>query len=94
MGIEGAKNAFEENHKLLGLRFGGSISSVGAGQEGKEYFVQYPLGSGQEEMLEFHIRKGASKDERVTLAIYFFYDEDTNQVVVGWLPSHLDNRMT
>ena len=25
---------------------------------------------------------------------YFFWDEDTNQVVVGWLPSHLSNRIS
>ena len=41
-----------------------------------------------------HIRKGRDHDARHCLAIYFFWDEETRQVVVGWLPSHLDNRLT
>jgi hypothetical protein len=44
--------------------------------------------------LEYHLRKGVAKDERFCLAIYFLWDEQEKKVVVGWLPSHLDNRMT
>jgi hypothetical protein len=28
------------------------------------------------------------------LRIYFSWDDDAQQVVVGWLPSHLRNRMS
>ena len=29
----------------------------------------------------------------IFFTVYYFWDEDTNQVVVGWLSSHLSNRI-
>ena len=31
---------------------------------------------------------------RGSFRLYYFWDEDSQTVVVGWLPSHLDNSMT
>lgn len=93
-GIPGADRAFDAAVKDLGLRFGRSIASGRAGEEGDTYFVRYPVGGEGNRFLEWHLRKGSGKDQRYCLAIYFFWDEETHQVVVGWLPSHLDNRMT
>jgi len=45
-------------------------------------------------LLNLHLRKGTTKDDRYCLAIYFFWDDEKRRVVVGWLPSHLDNRLT
>jgi hypothetical protein len=78
----------------LGLDCDRSISKVRAGQEGDDYYVKYPLGQDQNRFLEFHLRKGTTRDARYCLRIYFFWDEDEKQVVVGWLPSHLDTRST
>lgn len=94
MSVEGAKNAYDAGTKRLGLRHDGSITQERAGHEGDEYYVRYPIGTQTRHFLELHLRKGSSKDERYCLAIYFFWDDDTQQVVVGWLPSHLDNRRT
>jgi len=90
----GSLKDFEAKAAALHLRFSGSIEKSRAGQEGEEYFVAYPFGSSHRRFLECHLRKGSSTDPRRCLAIYFFWDDDTRQVVVGWLPSHLDNRMT
>ena len=89
----GQKNRedFDRECAKLELWFSGSISKARAGQEGDDYFVPY---QGQRRFLEFHLRKGNSMDRRYSLAIYFFWDEEDEQVVVGDLPAHLDNRFS
>ncbi len=89
-----ARDAFEKRCGELGLRFSGSITKSRAGEEGDAYFVNYPLHSTEKQLLELHLRKGTGHDERNCLAIYFFWHDETQQVVVGWLPGHLRNRMT
>jgi hypothetical protein len=76
------------------LELGKSITSGRAGEFRDDYYVNWPVGSASEEFIEFHLRKGNSKETRYCLAIYFFWDPDSSQVVVCWLPSHLPNRMT
>jgi hypothetical protein len=94
LGRGGAKEAYEEKMGEFGLRFSRSISKERAGEQGDDYFVRFPTASSGKRLLESHLRKGSTKDDRYCLGIYFFWDDDTQQVVVGWLPSHLDNRMT
>ncbi len=91
---EGSQQEYEVALQRLELRDGPSITDSRAGEEGETYYVRYPLPSSPRRFLELHLRKGSSKDERYSLAIYFFWDKDKSQVVVGWLPSHLDNRQT
>jgi hypothetical protein len=94
LGEPGANEAFLTGCRELGLDFGRSISRERAGEQGETYFLRFPRDSPERRFLEFHLRKGTGRDARHCLAIYFFWDEDTEQVVVGWLPSHLDNRLT
>ena len=77
-----------------GLDCSGSITKEKAGAFGDTYFVTYPLGTQKKAFISSHLRKGSTKDNRYCLCVYFFWDDDTRQVVVGWLPSHLQNRMT
>lgn len=91
---EAPKVAWETKLGELDLKYEGSITKERAGEEGETYFVKYPLGTTTSRFLEMHLRKGKAKDDKLCLAIYFFWDEDKKRVVVGWLPSHLDNRMT
>lgn len=51
-----------------------------------EYFVSF---GGQRRALELHLKKGTSREARNCLRIYFFWDDDADQVVVGHLPGHL-----
>jgi hypothetical protein len=94
LGRDGANESFKAKYETLGLSFARSISKERAGEQGDEYFVRFPTNSSPKQFLEWHLRKGSTKDERHCLGIYFFWNDDTQQVVVGWLPSHLDNRMT
>lgn len=93
-GVPGARERLEEELEALHVRLSGSIDEARAGAEGEAYYVNYPPGTVRRRFLELHLRKGTSHDPRRTLAIYFFWDEETQQVVVGWLPGHLENRMT
>lgn len=94
LGITGDKERWEAALQNLRLKFSGSIDRARAGEEGDTYFVRYPLHTERKEFLEFHLRRGTSHDHRRCLAVYFFWDAETQQVVVGWLPSHLENRLT
>lgn len=53
-----------------------------------EYFVSH---RGRSTFLEWHLKRGSDKNDATTMRIYFFYDEDDEQVVVGYLPGHLTN---
>lgn len=91
---EKGKEKFEARCGELGLRFGGSMTEAAVGEFENEYFVPYPVGSGLKRMLDFHLRKGNSRDERQCLGIYFFWDEQARLVVVGSLPAHLRTSAT
>jgi hypothetical protein len=93
-GQPGGKAEFEEKCRELGVQFGKSISESRAGEEVEKYYVEYPRGSRKRVFLEWAIKKGSDKDERHCLRIYFFWDDESQRVVIGWLPSHLPNRFT
>jgi hypothetical protein len=86
-----AKRAYEEECKRLGLEESGTISKERVGEQGETYLVKY---AGKKRLLDRHLKKGASKDQRNCFRLYFFWDDDSEQAVVGWLPSHLDTRET
>lgn len=94
MRLAGGPETFQARLAEMHLECEGSITEHRAGEEGETYYVNWPLGSNKREFLRDHLRRGSSKDERKCLRIYFFWDSESQQVVVGWLPSHLPNRMT
>ena len=55
------------------------------------YSVQY---AGGRRLLDRHLKGGNSRDKRFGFRLYFFWDDEGQVVVVGWLPSHLQNRLT
>ncbi len=93
MGVS-SDEAFKADLARLGLDFAGSIDKSRAGQEGDAYYVNYPIGTTGREFLEYHLSKGTRHEDRYCLRIYFFWDDESKQVVVGWLPSHLNNRIS
>ena len=62
-----------------------------SGELGDEYDVIY---NGRKCRLEQLIVKGNDRDPRHCLRIYFFWDDETNRVVIGSLPGHLQNRLS
>lgn len=73
------------------LQFDGSVSPSVAGEQGDAYFVSW---KGRRRFMDLHLRKGGGRDERYCLRIYFFWDEQAQKVIVGWLPSHLSNSLS
>ena len=59
------------------------------GEHGDMYFVRY---AGRRHLLNRHLKKGSTRDVRRCFRLYFFWDEDSEQAVVGSLPSHLETR--
>lgn len=83
------KSAFENKCKELGIEEQPTFSGDRAGEQGDTYFVRI----GQRRiLLDRHLKKGTSREPRYCFRLYFFWDETTSQVVVGWLPSHLATR--
>jgi len=92
LGYDDAKQEWEDELARRKLRYDPSITGSRAGEQGETYFVCHPPGSNRRRALERHLCKGSTKDDQYCLRIYFFWDDDSSQVVVGWLPSHLDTR--
>jgi hypothetical protein len=85
------RHAFEQACAALGITEEPTFSGPRSGEEGDTYFVRF---SGLRVELDRHLKKGNSREPRFCLRIYFFWDAEGEQVVVGWLPSHLDTRTT
>ncbi|VEB39778.1 Uncharacterised protein [Chromobacterium violaceum] len=94
-------NEYRE-HRINGLPLDGIFDDLGVHlcrtgdpehlkQWREEYYISH---RNKNHCLEWHLKKGADKNEITTLRIYFFYDDDDEMVVVGHLPSHLTNDMT
>jgi len=83
---------FESKCLALGLENAPSITKTRAGEEGDTYYVEYPPNSGRKQLLSQHLRKGNDRDARHCLRVYYFWDQESNQVIVGSLPGHLNTR--
>jgi hypothetical protein len=86
-----AKAAYDAECQRLSLEESDSISDSRLGEQGETYIVNY---AGKKCALDRHLKHGTSKEQRFCFRLYFFWDEDSEQAVVGWLPSHLDTRQT
>jgi hypothetical protein len=85
------QESFLKRVEDLEMQYGPSMGKSRAAEQGDTYFVEW---RGKRRFLENHLKKGVAKDERHTLRIYFFWDEENQVVVVGSLPGHLQTRAT
>ena len=76
---------------LAELQLEDSLTGDGIKYAEELYSVQY---GGSRRLLDRHLKGSNSRDRRYGFRLYFFWDEDGQVVVVGWLPSHLQNRLT
>jgi hypothetical protein len=83
------RQAFDQRCQELGIEEQQSFSGNRAGEQGDTYFIR--MGHRRVE-LDRHLKKGNSREPRYCFRLYFFWDDTTSQVVVGWLPSHLTTR--
>ena len=64
-------------------------SNISSGTQGKQYEVDY---QGSRRRLDMHVKGGKSMnshDDRERFRIYYFWDDDSNRIVIGYLPGHL-----
>lgn len=85
------KSRYEAALRGLGIEETSTMAKNRVGEEGATYYVRY---GGMPRLLDRHLKAGNSRDPRYCFRLYFFWDEDDEIVVVGWLPSHLENRLT
>jgi hypothetical protein len=85
------KEAYENELAAMGLDESPTFAGARAGEEGDAYFVEF---GGRKRELDRHIKGSNSRDERFGFRLYFFWDDETDQVIVGWFPSHLPTRAT
>ena len=79
---------------MLGVEETESISDQNEGKVARDtYRVSFGLGR-RKRKLDRHLKKGTGRDSRDCFRLYFFWDEDEEQIVVGWLPSHLPTPIT
>ena len=89
MRLGAGKELFELQCARLGIECSPTHASSRAGERGDEYFVEY---HGRRRYLDTHLKKGNSREPRHCLRVYFFWDEDDQQVIIGSLPGHLTTR--
>jgi len=80
---------FEDELKRLGLENSPVGNPVSKNKD--DYKVKF---SGIPHDLDWHLKDGNARDSRLCFRLYYFWDEESQCAVVGWLPSHLDNRST
>jgi hypothetical protein len=86
-GSQQLRTAYEAALKELQLEE--SATGDGIKYAADLYSVQY--GSSRIP-LDRHLKGSDSRDRRFGFRAYFFWDDEGQVAVVGWLPSHLDNR--
>lgn len=82
-------DAFKQACLALNIEETQTFAGDRHGEHGDMYFVRY---AGRRHLLDRHLKKGSTRDVRRCFRLYFFWDEDSEQAVVGSLPSHLETR--
>lgn len=82
---------WQERAASLSLTVAPCFTRDGDLQRFKEYSVQY---RGERRWCDLHLKHGGGTDPKAMFRIYFHWDEDEGILIVGHLPSHLDNNMT
>ncbi|MCC6546241.1 hypothetical protein IT570_03645 [Candidatus Sumerlaeota bacterium] len=86
---ENSNELWEAKLVNLGLECENAVSETSRGKYADEYEIFDPFGSGKKRAFERDLKKGNSREARHCLRIYFYWDDEHRQVVIGWLPSHL-----
>ena len=85
----GRMDAYKQACLNLNIEEARTLGGTGYGEHGDMYRVRF---AGQPRLLDRHLKKGSARDARRCFRLYFFWDEDSEQAVVGWLPAHLETR--
>ncbi len=83
---EVSHEAYEEALAKEGLEDLPCFAGERSGQFGEEYFVKF---CGRRRELDRHVKGKNSRDPRFGFRLYFFFDDTSQQVIVGSFPEHL-----
>lgn len=89
--IDETMDLFTEECRKQGISLENTFRGTRHGEHGKTYFINH---EGEERLLDLHLKKGNSRNEKSCFRAYFFWDKKSRKAVVGWLPSHLPTRIT
>lgn len=81
-----ARSEFERECAELGVEVSPTGDETSLMRWREDYEVSWGKGK---RLLDLHLKKGTSREPKNCLRIYFFWDDDGEQVVVGFLPGHL-----
>lgn len=75
------------------LRLNLEDSAVGRATQthAEHYTVRY---GGRPHVLDWHLKRGTSREPVHCFRLYYFWDDESQCAVVGWLPSHLSNALS
>ena len=88
---EEARVRLEERQKALHLE----ISPTGSAVDNRQYRDQYRVSwEGRQYKLDMHVSGNSSRNTEKQVRVYFAVDEERGQIIIGHLPTHLDNSWT
>jgi hypothetical protein len=79
------------NSELQALRLENSPVGSAVITNKEKYTVTF---GGRPRTLDLHLKNGVSREPHLCFRLYYFWDEESQSIVVGWLTSHLDNAST
>jgi hypothetical protein len=79
------------NEELQRLKLENSFVGNAVETHKEKYTVTF---EGRPRTLDMHLKNGVSREPHLCFRLYYFWDDETQSVVVGWLTSHLDNAST
>ncbi len=83
--------AFEKKLKELGLENSRTGDKTKLLEQEDEFLVSW---RGSKRLLDWHLKNNVSRNPKKVFRLYYFWDDETQQTVVGSLPSHLRTRLT
>lgn len=77
--------------ELQRLRLDNSPVGAATRTHADHYTIRY---GGRPRVLDWHLKRGDARERTRCFRLYYFWDDESQCAVVGWLPSHLDNALT
>ncbi len=91
LGRENAIEKFDNQLAALSLENSRTGEESKLWEEGDEFTVDW---RGRRALLAWHLKNGNTRDPKRCFRVYYFWDDETEQVVVGSMPAHLHTRAT
>ena len=86
-----ALRAWQDRMAALGMSVAPCFTRDGDLQRFPEYAFQY---RGEKRWCDLHLKRGGGADPKSMFRIYFTWEADEQILLIGHMPSHLDNNMT